>query len=313
MDWTDRIGRRIRPRDLHIFLVVAEHGNMAKAADSLAISRPVVSKTIADLEQALGVRLFDRSPQGIELTLYGRALAKRSVAIFDELRQSVEEIEFLADPTAGELRLGCPEVMAAGFVAAALDHLSAQHPKLVFHTELGTIEHLQSHTLRERKCELVIGRLWPSTHADLKIEPLFHEHLVVAAGHASKWTSRRKLSLTQLVEEPWILSPVEMEPGAPVAEAFAAAGLERPRGTIWSPSLNLRNTLLATGRFVTVVPESVLRFGPQRTSLKRLPIQLPRWQLPVAIVSLKNRTLSPVAQLFVDCLRKLARRYPEFH
>lgn len=133
MDWSDRIGRRIKPRDLHVFLAVAEQGNMAKAADSLAISRPVVSKTIADLERALGVRLFDRNPQRVEPTLYGRALAKRSITIFDELRQSVKDIEFLTDPTAGELRVGCPEVMAAGLVGAAIGRLAAQHPKLVFH------------------------------------------------------------------------------------------------------------------------------------------------------------------------------------
>ncbi|MFL4999619.1 MAG: LysR family transcriptional regulator [Xanthobacteraceae bacterium] len=313
MDWTDRIGRRIKPRDLHVFLAVAEHGNMAKAAESLAISRPVVSKTIADLEQALGVRLFDRSPHGIEPTLYGRALAKRSVAVFDELRQSVKDIEFLADPTTGELRVGCPEVMAAGFVAAALDRLSAQYPKLAFHTELGTIEHLQSHSLRERRCEVVIGRLWRSTHADFNIEPLFHEQLFVTTSIGSKWAGRRKLTLAELLDEPWILSPVEMEPGAPVAQAFRAIGAERPRAIIWSPSLNLRNNLLATGRFITVIPGSVLRFGRQKTIFKVLGIDLPRWQLPVAIVSLSNRTLGPVAQLFIDCVRKLAKTCAEAH
>jgi DNA-binding transcriptional LysR family regulator len=185
MDWPDRIGRRIKPRDLHVFLAVAEQGNLAKAAESLAISRPVVSKTITDLEQVLGVRLFDRSPQRVEPTLYGRALARRSIAIFDELRQSVKEIEFLADPTAGELRVGCPEVIAAGLVGAAIRHLAAQYPKLVFHTELGTIDHLQFHSLRERKCELVVGRQWSSTHAsDLAVEPLFHEQLLWPPGVA---------------------------------------------------------------------------------------------------------------------------------
>src|SRR6266700_2696591 len=104
MEWSDRIGRRLRPRDLHIFLVVAEKGNMAKAAEQLAISRPVVSKTIAGLEHTLGVRLLDRTPHGVEPTLYGRALLKRCFAVFDELRQSVKEIEFLTDPNAGELR-----------------------------------------------------------------------------------------------------------------------------------------------------------------------------------------------------------------
>ena len=74
-----------------------------------------MSKTIADLEHMLGVRLLDRTPRGVELTLYGRAPLKRSLAVFDELRQSVKEIEFLTDPTAGELRVGFSEVPAAGF------------------------------------------------------------------------------------------------------------------------------------------------------------------------------------------------------
>jgi DNA-binding transcriptional LysR family regulator len=313
MDWTDRIGRRIKPRDLHVFLAVAEQGNMAKAAESLAISRPVVSKTIADLEQTLGVRLFDRSPQGIEPTLYGRALLKRSIAVFDELRQSVKEIEFLADPNAGELRVGCPEVMAAGFVGDVIDDLSTQYPKLVFRTELGTVSSLK-HSLQERKCELVIGRLLASTHApDLNVEALFHERMFVAVGLRNKWAGRRKILLTQLLDEPWILSPIEMEPEAPVAEAFRAIGVEGPPGVIWSQSLNLRNKLLATGRFLTVIPGSVLRFGPQQTLFKVLPVVLPPWRLPVAIVHPKNRTLSPVAQLFIERARELAKPLAKEH
>src|SRR5437867_9882126 len=138
MDWGDRIGRRLKPRDLHIFMAVAEAGNMAKAAERLAISRPVVSKTIANLERTLGVPLFDRSPQGIEPTLYGRALSKRSVAIFDELRRSVREIEFLADPTAGELHIGCTETISAGLGATVIERLSRRHPKLVVIQETTT-------------------------------------------------------------------------------------------------------------------------------------------------------------------------------
>src|SRR6266702_7904925 len=107
MDWGDRIGRRLKPRDLHIFMAVAEDGNMAKAAERLAISRPVISRTIAGLERTLGVPLFDRGPQGVEPTLYGHALRKLAVTVFDDMRRGIQEIEFLADPTSGELRLGC--------------------------------------------------------------------------------------------------------------------------------------------------------------------------------------------------------------
>ena len=118
MNWTDRVGRRIKLRDLHILLAVAKSGSMGKAAADLAVSQPVVSKAISDLEYGLGVRLLDRTPRGAEPTLHGQALLRCGVAVFDDLRQGVKALEFLSDPTAGELRLGCTEPLAAGFVGA---------------------------------------------------------------------------------------------------------------------------------------------------------------------------------------------------
>jgi DNA-binding transcriptional LysR family regulator len=199
-------------------------------------------------------------------------------------------------------------------VGAAIDRLAGQYPKLVFHTELGTMDNLQFHSLRDRKCELVIGRVWSSTHApDMTVESLFHEQLFVVAGLHSRWAGRRKLALTQLLDEPWILSPVEMGPGGPVAEAFRSTGVDGPRTTIWSQSLHLRHNLLASGRFLAVIPGSVLRFGRQRAMFKVLPIELPCWRLPIAIITLKDRTISPVAQLFLDCVRKLAKGLAKDH
>src|SRR5262249_16512912 len=118
MDWADRIGRRIRLRDLHILLAVAEWGSMAKASAHLAISHPVVSKTISDLEHTVGVRLFDRNSQGVELTTYGRALLKCGVTVFDEMRQGLKQIEFLADPESGELAIGCSDITMASLLPA---------------------------------------------------------------------------------------------------------------------------------------------------------------------------------------------------
>ena len=106
MQWSDRIGRRLKLRDLHILLAVAKSGSMGKAAADLAISQPSISKAIADVEHAVGLRLLDRGPHGIEPTIYGRVLLNCGTAVFDELRQGVKALEFLTDPTAGELRLG---------------------------------------------------------------------------------------------------------------------------------------------------------------------------------------------------------------
>ena len=108
MQWADRIGRRLKLRDLHVLFAVMQWGSMAKAAHHLAVSQPVVSEAIGGLEQTIGVRLLDRTRRGIEPTIYGRALYNHGLAAFDALRQGIKEIEFLADPTGGELRIGCP-------------------------------------------------------------------------------------------------------------------------------------------------------------------------------------------------------------
>jgi DNA-binding transcriptional LysR family regulator len=307
MHWTDRIGRRLNPHDLHIFMAVVEHGNMARAAERLAISRPVVSRTIAGLEHALGVRLLDRSPQGVEPTLYGRALLKRSVAVFDELKQSVRDIESLGDPNSGEVRIGCTEPMAAGFVAAVIDRLSRQYPQLVFQLELCTTPAQQFNVLRERKCDLVVARMWtPTLEPDMEVEVLFDDQVFVVAGQRNKWLGRRKLALAELVDEHWLLAPIDHDPGSPVFEIFHALGLRVPRARVLSYSLNVRTSLLATGRFLAIIPASALRFGATPRLLKVLPCALPPSVQPVALTTLKNRTLSPTAKLFIESAREVA-------
>ena len=307
MQWADRIGRRLKPRDLHVFLAVAEQGNMAKAAQQLAISRPVVSKTIADLENTLGVRLLDRTPQGVEPTRYGHALLKRSLAVFDELRQSVKEIEFLSDPNSSELRVGCTEVMSAGFVAAAITRLSKQFPRLAIRTELGTVTQ-QFSPLRERKCELFVCRAFVATpEPDTDREALFYDWPLVVVGQNSKWAKSRKLRLADLKDARWIVSQGEAITGGLFGEMFHGVGLPAPQPTILSDSLNLRRSLLAQGDFVTIVPGSVMQFGPKRGDLKILPIKLQSWTLPICITKLKGRTLGPAATLFDQCARELAK------
>jgi DNA-binding transcriptional LysR family regulator len=132
MPWDDRVARRLKLRDLHVLRTVARLGSMGKAASQLAVSQPAISKSITDLECVLGVRLLDRSRQGVEPTPYGAALLKWSAMVFDNLRQGVEELDFLADPAAGELRIATTEVASAGLLPAIIDRLSRQYPRIVF-------------------------------------------------------------------------------------------------------------------------------------------------------------------------------------
>src|SRR5437868_2683573 len=155
-DWSERIGRRVKLRDLHILLSVAQTGSMGKAAAELAVSQPVVSKAIADLEHALKVRLLDRSPQGVELTLYGQEVLKSGVAVFDELRKGVETLEFLSDPGSGELRVGCTEPLAAGFVGTVVTRMARRFPRASFKVVTADPSALKERELQQRNVDLVV-------------------------------------------------------------------------------------------------------------------------------------------------------------
>jgi len=160
IDWESQIGRRLKLRDLHVFSTVVQRGSMAKAARHLGVSHPAVSEVIADLEHALGVRLLDRSAQGIEPTIYGGALLKRSVAVFDELKQTIRDIEFLSDATTGEVRIGCMEAPWFTLLPDVIRRFSKQYPRIEVHTDL--LDHSEVFRgLRERRydCVLVLEHL----------------------------------------------------------------------------------------------------------------------------------------------------------
>src|SRR6266850_1373572 len=252
MEWHDRIGRRLTLRNLHTLVTVARRGSMAKGAAELALTQPAVSKMVADMEHTFGVRLLDRKPQGVEPTLYGQALLKWGDAVFEDLRHAVREIQSLADPDAGEIRIGGNSPMLEGLLPAAIDRLSRQYPRIVFHLTQVIVAAQSFEDLRARKFDLIVGRI-PQRFAqeDLSVEVLFEEPMCV--------------------------------------------------------TLQFTYAMVATGRFLGMFPRSLLHFGGKRFAIKVLPVKLPIKPPPVAIVTLKNRTVSPAVERFIECLRSVAK------
>jgi DNA-binding transcriptional LysR family regulator len=281
---------------------------MAKAGTRLAISQPAISKAISAMEHTFGVRLFERSSRGIEPTRYGQALIRRSRAVFDELRQSVKDIEFLSDPTVGEVRIGCTPPLAAGLVTEVISRLTRDHPRITFQL----VENDPIPLIREldaRNVELVLARMPGGQVAEhMDVEIFYHDAFVVVAGMQNPWVRRRKaIRLADLVDEPWALMPTETFTRSAVQEAFLAEGLEPPRRTVVSPSAGMRNSLLATGLFLSTLPATALKFPAGYPPIKALPIELPTTRRPVGLITLKNRSLSPVTQLFVDRTREVVK------
>jgi DNA-binding transcriptional LysR family regulator len=302
---SDTVSRRLKLRQLNVLVAVAQWGSMAKAAEHLAISQPVVSKAIAELEQVLGVRLFDRVPSGVEPTPHGRALIKRSVAIFDDLRTSVSELETLSDPTAGELRIGCEENLSTGLLPTLIDGLTQRYPKLLFNIALGDPATLQQRDLLERRVELAIMRVATTAlDQDLEASILCHDRMWVVAGISNPWARRRKLALADLVNERWCLPPPDHPVGALVIEAFDSLGLKPPQRSVSVGSALCTSRIVAQGHYLGVLGDLFLHFNPPSVGLKALPIDFPVTAPPISVITLKGRTLSPAAQLFLNFTRK---------
>jgi DNA-binding transcriptional LysR family regulator len=243
---------------------------------------------------------------GIETTVYGSALIRRGLAVFDELRQAVSEIEFIANPTAGEVRIGCNESLSAALLPAVIERLSVQHPAVIVHiSQMSRPITLEIQQLRERNVDLIIGRgLFHIPENDLNAELLFEEPLLVVAGVRSSWVRRRKLKLAELVDAKWILYPPNEPPGLLVEQAFRLQGLALPRPSVTTSSFHLRDALLTSGDYLTVVPACMLRvFNAKHIAVKPLPIDLGIESRPVAVFTLKNRTLSPLAEIAIKSVR----------
>jgi DNA-binding transcriptional LysR family regulator len=305
IEWESQIGRRLRLRDLHVFVTVVQCSSMAKAAAALGVSQPAVSEVIADLEDSLGVRLLDRSPHGVEATPYGRALLRGGTAAFDELKQCIKQIEFLGDKQAGELRIGCPESFAASVLPPVIHRFSAQYPNVMLSVNESPAAHWSE--LRDRRVDLVIERLarpFGKETDDVNVEVLFNDEVAIAAGADSRWAGRSRIDIHELVDEPWILLPSDSWNYMTVAQAYREARLPPPKVRLSTFSIHLRVSLLAGSRFLTVFPRSVLGVNGDRYPVAILPVDLPRprpW--PVVVATLKNRTLSPAVDVFVEFLR----------
>jgi len=311
-DWERKIGRRLQLRDLHVVFAVAEHGSMAKAAESLRVTQSAVSQVVAGVEQELGVRLFDRSRRGVEATVYGQALIRRGKAAFDELRQGIQEIEYLKMPGTGEIRIGCPETLAASVLPIAIDMFSDRWPDVLFDVEIFAGD-IAAAKLRDRSIDLVFIRDGPGLSSlaasdDFKITKVFEDRLRVVVGSKSPWAKLRRVDLTDLADAPWIMLPygwgVDLIP-----KAFGMRRLPPPRIALRTFSIHLRLHLLSTGRFVSALPDSVLRLHQERFDLKALRVELPKTPYGVAIVTLKSRSLSPIVDHFI---RSTATRFETY-
>ena len=198
--------------------------------------------------------------------------------------------------------------VVGGFLSAVVAHINRRYPRIAFEvTQRASIAQMLR-DLRERQFDLIIGRVMPGRKEDdFVTEVLFEEPWSVVAGPQNPLARRRKVTLPDLLNEPWTLPPSDSVVGSYLTEAFRAAGLDHPRTVVTTPSIQMHHALMVNGPFLAIFPRSILRFGAGHMALKVLPVELPGRPPPVGITTLKSRTLNPVTQLFIACAHDLAR------
>ena len=302
----DVVGRRVTLRELRLFLAVARSGSIVKAANEIGLTQPALSKSIAELERAFGVRLFDRTNRGVTPTPHGEVLLRRATGVFEELRQAVDELGTLTDASRGELRLGGTPTMCAGVLPRAITSVLSNRPKFRFQVAELESGKLGSEVLT-RSLDVGLGREQVvGANENLVFDRLFDDRLFIVAGAHHPLAGRRSIKLEEATHQQWVLPTTEGSVTAQFGSELRKQRLELPQSTVTAMSVLVRYELIASNSFLTVMYGSVLRFGNVPKFLRVLPIALPTG-IPVGIFRLKNRTLAPSAEFFIAAIRDMVR------
>ena len=306
MNSVDTIARRITLRELRLLLAVARSGSILKAANEIGITQPALSKCIAELEGTFGVRVFDRTNRGVTPTPHGEVLLRRATGVFEELRQAVDELGFITDGSRGELRIGGTPTICAGLLPRTISTVLNQHANFRFRVAELESGKLAGEVLA-RSLDFGIGREHTAGDNDnLVFDQLFDDRLFIVAGAQHPLASRRSVTLEETANHEWILPATEGSMILQLRNEFRRQRLELPQSVVTTMSMLVRYELIATNCFLTVMYGSVLQFGNALRFLRVLPLDVPAG-IPIGIIRVKNRTLAPSAELFMETAREVVR------
>ena len=295
---------RLKIRHLNSLVAIAETGSLVRAADQLSITQPAVSKTLAELEDIVGRRLFERTPRGVKLTSAGRVLLRYAGSTLRSIREGLESISGETAAEAPTLLIGALPNVAATVLPPALlrfaDHLP--HARVTVRT--GSNAQLIA-ALRQGVLDVVIGRLAePSDMQGLTFEQLYMEPLVLVVRPRHELARRRRATAATLRD--WRL--VLPDAGTRIREAadrfFIASGMSLPQRTIETIDVSFGRSYVLQSDAVWCVPLGVVQDDLAQRTLVRLPIETRVTEGPVGLTQRVDRLPSEALQRLVEEVRQ---------
>lgn len=294
---------RLRFRQVALLTALDEQGSLHKAAEVMHMTQPAATKALHEMEDALGVTLFDRSPRGIEATELGRCVIRYARLIQSDVANLREELQNMISGRGGRLSIGT--IMgAAPFVTRALSRLREIQPEVSIEISEDTSAR-QLLLLDQGRIDLMIGRSSVSSQPNLyNYEMLRGEPMCIVCGIDHPLATAQKVRLQELASASWILYSSNMPMRIWIEHEFKLEGLKVPGNVIETASPFVTITLLAQSNMVAVMPLDIAHFFAARQMLGILPVNLKTRIEHYGIVTRKNTTLSSLAKMFIQILRQ---------
>ncbi|ECW6415986.1 LysR family transcriptional regulator [Salmonella enterica subsp. enterica serovar Enteritidis] len=303
MEKNGLFSQRIRLRHLHTFVAVAQQGTLGRAAETLNLSQPALSKTLNELEQLTGTRLFERGRLGAQLTVPGEQFLTHAVKVLDALNTAGQALNRKEDASADVVRVGAPPTAALGILPAAIGRFHQQQKSTSL--QVATMNNTMLLAgLKSGEIDLGIGRMSdPELMGGLNYELLFLESLklVVRPGHP---LLQETITLSRVMEWPVVVSPKGTVPRQNAEALLQSQGCKMPAGCIETLSASLSRQLTVDYDYVWFVPSGAVKEDLRQATLVSLPVPTQSAGEPIGILTRVDIPLSTGAQMLIAAIRK---------
>lgn len=300
------IRARLKTRQLLLLVAMEEEGNINRAAQVLNMTQPAASKLLKDLEDMLGVQLFDRLPRGMRPTWYGETMIRHARMALASLSQAHDEIEALKAGRYGQVSVGAITAPGLMLMPSAVALVKQEHPSLRVSLQIETSDVLMER-LAQGKLDMVVGRLFERhDKTDLRYEAMVEEPVsaVVRPGHPMLGVAR--LALRDLVSAGWIVPPSGSVLRHRFELMFQEEGLEAPSNLIETTALLFMTKMLQQSDLIGVVATDVARYYADHGLVALLPIELPCKMDAFGLITRTDRLLSPAATVMLEAIKSAA-------
>lgn len=301
------IRNRLRFKQLVLIVAIGELHSLRKVAEHMHMSQPAATKMLQEIEETLGVTLFDRLPKGLVPTTFGTSLVQYAQLMMSDLDNLREKLVAQMHGAIGEIAVGTTRAPTPALITNAIVELKRRFPLLTISIHVDTSDELL-HMLEQGKLDIMLGRIAdPSEHPSLNFEELDRETLSMVVGSHHPLAKARHLTLADLADSPWILQPVRSSMRNLMESMFRQSGIAVPRNLVETASVLTTTTLLRSTDMIAVLPDSIAQDYAAIGWLSILPVAIELRLEPYGIITRKERFPAPAVAIFQECLRSLAQ------